>query len=91
MNVNPGIYKNILDLYKRSKDFREAFNEDKANTHRSGQNNNWLTSYMDDYADRPNIVDGVLQDVLHTGEYKFKLSRHHHWRDIKITISRRKK
>jgi len=77
MNIKPGVYVNILDLYKKSSDFKQAFDMDKGKD---------IVNYMDDYSDRDGIVAAVLQDVLYTGTYKFKVSKHHHWREVQIQI-----
>lgn len=82
MNIKPGKYKNIKDLYLKNPDYKKAFDEDKGNPNRSEQ----LESYMDDYGDHKDIVEGVLWDTLDTDKYKFKVSRHAEWRDKTIEI-----
>lgn len=79
MIIEERTYKNIGDLYGSQPDFRKAFQDDKGRD---------PEEYMDDYSDRPDIVDGVLSDLIRD-EYSWKLSRHQDWRSKTITITKK--
>lgn len=83
MNIRPGLYDNMKDLYNKNPDFKRAFDGDKGGNRAVNQ----LESYMDDYGDDRDLVEGVLCDVIgYDSEYKWKISRHIEWRDKTIRI-----
>lgn len=89
MDIQPGTYKNILDIYYRFPLFRERIDKELDIPMFFPT----FEDYLDD-SDHDDIVSDVLNDDLgqyNLGRYDFTVSRHKEWRRKKITIKRNNK